>query len=95
VIAMRALTITFRCLAILLIVIAIVINSSKLINASGVVSAVISYSFLLALALSCLTQTVGNRENNTSRASYGYKLVFCTLFMIATVAGFLVRLLSL
>ena len=92
---MKVLTNLFRALAILMILVVVLINSSQLLEISPVVSAVLSYLTCLFVELAMLFQTIKNREGNSCRQNFGYKLIFVSLLLISSTVLCFVELLKI
>lgn len=90
---MKLLTNLFRGVALVLIATVALINSSELLQIKPAASAVLTYLTCLSVELAMLLQTIKNREENTCRQNFGYKLIFVSLLMLASTVLFLVELL--
>ena len=84
------LTNLFRTLAVLLILLMVMINSATTLEISPAVGSVITFSACFAVELAMLFQTIKNREANSCRQNFGYKLIFVTLLMISSLVTLLI-----
>lgn len=90
---MKLLTNLFRFLAVLLIAVVVMLNSTVALEIDPTVSAVLTYLTCLSVELAMLFQTVKNREENSCRQNFGYKLMFVSALIIFSSAVFLIELL--
>lgn len=90
---MKLLTNLFRFLAVLLIAVVVMLNSTVVLEIDPAVSAVLTYLTCLSVELAMLFQTVKNREENSCRQNFGYKLMFVSALIIFSSAVFLIELL--
>ena len=90
---MKLLTNLFRFLAVLLIAVVVMLNSTVVLEIEPAVSAVLTYLTCLSVELAMLFQTVKNREENSCRQNFGYKLMFVSALIIFSSAVFLIELL--
>lgn len=90
---MKLLTNLFRFLAVLLIAVVVMLNSTVVLEIDPTVSAVLTYLTCLSVELAMLFQTVKNREENSCRQNFGYKLMFVSALIIFSSAVFLIELL--
>ena len=84
------LTNLFRTLAVLLILLMVMINSATTLEISPTVGSAITFSACFAVELAMLFQTIKNREANSCRQNFGYKLIFVTLLMISSLVTLLI-----
>ncbi len=89
---MKLLTNLFRVIAVVLIAIVVLLNSSELLEIKPAVSAALTYATCLSVELAMLFQTVKNREANSCRQNFGYKLIFVSLLMLSSTVLFFVEL---
>ena len=89
---MKLLTNLFRVIAVVMIAIVAMINSSELIEIKPAVSAVLTYVTCLSVELAMLFQTVKNRDDNSCRQNFGYKLIFVSLLLLSSTVLFFVEL---
>ena len=68
----------------------LVINSATTLEISPAVGSVITFSACFAVELAMLFQTIKNREANSCRQNFGYKLIFVTLLMISSLVTLLI-----
>ena len=84
------LTNLFRTLAVLLILLMVMINSATTLEISPAAGSAITFSACFAVELAMLFQTIKNREANSCRQNFGYKLIFVTLLMISSLVTLLI-----
>ena len=89
---MKLLTNLFRVIAVVMIAIVAMINSSELLEIKPAVSAVLTYVTCLSVELAMLFQTVKNRDDNSCRQNFGYKLIFVSLLLLSSTVLFFVEL---
>ena len=89
---MRLLTNIFRVIAVIMIATVALINSSELLEIKPAVSATLTYLTCLSVELAMLFQTIKNRESNTCRQNFGYKLIFVSLLLLSSTVLFFVEL---
>ena len=83
---MRILTNIFRALAVISFALILLINAEETLTVSPAASAWLVFGACILTELAMLCQTVMNRENNSCRQNYGYKLMtVCFLFITSTV----------
>lgn len=90
---MKLLTNLFRVIAVVMIAIVAMVNSATLIEIEPAVSATLTYLTCLSVELAMLFQTIKNREENTCRQNFGYKLIFISLLLLFSTVLYLVELL--
>lgn len=89
---MKLLTNLFRVIAVIMIAIVALLNSSVLLEIKPAVSATLTYLTCLSVELAMLFQTIKNREENTCRQNFGYKLIFVSLLLLFSTVLFFVEL---
>ncbi len=89
---LRFVTNLFRVLSLLVLLVIVMINAAVTLKVSPAVSAWLVFALCISVELAMLCQTVMNREENTCRQNYGYKLLFVSLLMMTTVLLLLINL---
>lgn len=89
---MRILTNVFRVLTVLSLVIIVLINAEKTLTVAPAASAWMVFGVCIFAELAMLFQTIMNRENNTCRQNFGYKLMAVCLFFFTSVLLLIVNL---
>ena len=90
---MKLLTNLFRALGVLMVVFVVMLNSTVTLEINPIVSAVLTFLTCLFIELAMLFQTVKNREENSCRQNFGYKLMFVSALMIFSTTVFFIELL--
>ncbi len=89
---MRVLTNLFRVLAVLAFAVIVLINAEKTLTVSPAVSAWLVFAVCILAELAMLCQTIMNRENNSCRQNFGYKLMTVCFFFITSVVLLIVSI---
>lgn len=89
---MRILTNAFRALAVLSFAVILLINAEKTLTVTPAVSAWLVFGACMLTELAMLCQTIMNRENNSCRQNFGYKLMTVCFFFITSVVLLIVNL---
>ena len=82
----------FRALTLLTLLLILLINAAVTIKVSPAASAWLVFALCLFAELAMLFQTVMNREENTCRQNYGYKLITVCLLFLTSVTLLIVSL---
>ncbi len=69
------------------------VNSTVTLEIKPAVSAVLTYITCLSVELAMLFQTIKNREENSCRQNFGYKLMFVSILLLFSTVLFFVELL--
>ena len=89
---MRILTNLFRALAALGLTVIILINAAETLTVSPAASAWLVFGACILAELAMLCQTIMNRENNSCRQNFGYKLMAVCFLFITSVLLLIVSL---